>query len=418
MPSTLVLLSLVVAAWLAAHVAFEWLGRRFMVLSGAEYLLLGILVGPQVSGLLTAETTGAFAPFLTLALGWIGALVGAQFHLPSLLQVPAIAVRLAFTESGLALALVATAMAGILAGVLGVPLASVALPALALGAVALPSAPAAAALASLGNRRSATLLQVQVTTAVEALVGIVILGILLSALHPGGTRTSRPPTPTEWAVISLAIGCLGGVLFHLFLGSERHIDRLFVGLAGAVILVSGGAAYLHLSPLLPAMLVGAILVNTSGNRDEVRQVLSSVERPLYFVLLIFAGALWSPPTQAWVLPVLLFVGVRLSAKLGAAWLAARSIGPHRPSPAWGLALLGHGGLGAALALSYGLARHAPLADLVFTAGIASILITDGFSARLAHRAVGRRDVASPPQPSATAEGPERAPAIRQRSEER
>ena len=30
----------------------------------------------------------------------------------------------------------------------------------------------------------------------------------------------RPPTPTEWAVISVGIGCLGGALFHLFLAGE------------------------------------------------------------------------------------------------------------------------------------------------------------------------------------------------------
>jgi hypothetical protein len=47
-------------------------------------------------------------------------------------------------------------------------------------------------------------------------------------------------------------GCVGGSLFHLFLGNERDIDRLFIPIAGAVILVSG-AAGLRVSPLLPTI---------------------------------------------------------------------------------------------------------------------------------------------------------------------
>src|SRR5690606_41478623 len=90
---------------------------------------------------------------------------------------------------------------------------------------------------------------------------------------------------------------LGGILFHLFLGPERKVDRLFIALAGALILTSGAAAYMRLSPLLPAMLVGAVLVNTSHSNAEIRQVLAKVERPLYFVLLIFAGAAWQPSSQ-------------------------------------------------------------------------------------------------------------------------
>ena len=34
-----------VGAYLAAHVAFGWLARRYLIVSGAEYLLLGILLG-------------------------------------------------------------------------------------------------------------------------------------------------------------------------------------------------------------------------------------------------------------------------------------------------------------------------------------------------------------------------------------
>ena len=53
---SLILILAVALAYLATHVAFDWLARRFMLVSGAEYLLLGILLGPQVSGVLSTET--------------------------------------------------------------------------------------------------------------------------------------------------------------------------------------------------------------------------------------------------------------------------------------------------------------------------------------------------------------------------
>jgi hypothetical protein len=63
MAGPFVLILIVAGAYLAAHWAFEWLGARYLLVSGAEYLLLGILLGPQVSGVLEASVPHGFAPF-------------------------------------------------------------------------------------------------------------------------------------------------------------------------------------------------------------------------------------------------------------------------------------------------------------------------------------------------------------------
>jgi Kef-type K+ transport system membrane component KefB len=193
--------------------------------------------------------------------------------------------------------------------------------------------------------------------------------------------------------ISLGIGLVGGALFHLFLGNEQKVDRLFIALAGSLILASGAAAHLRLSPLLSALLVGIVLVNTTHRREELALVLTKVERPLYFVLLIFAGAAWrAPGTGLWVMPVAAFVVARTLAKVGGARLAARANGVYDPlGPHWGLGLLGHGGLAVAIALNYRLVDDSYLADVVFTATIASVLLTDFFSARVVHAVVTRGD---------------------------
>lgn len=407
-PFTLILV--VVGAYLAAHVAFGWLAKRFMIVSGAEYLLLGVLLGPQVSQLISTSVFGGFAPFMTLSLGWIGALVGAQFYLPELIRISAVAYRVAFFEAVTTVVVVGAAMLAVFHWVLDMPVEAAVVPALVAGAIATASSPAAIAL--VGRRigyRHAVVRQVQLTAAVDAVVAITVFGLVLAIDQAAPAAAVRPPTGTEWAVISVAIGVVGGILFHLFLGDERKIDRLFIALAGAVILVSGAASYVRLSPLLPAMLVGVILVNTSASRTQIRQALATLERPIYFVLLIFAGAAWQPSERAWVIPVVVFLAARMAAKVWGARVLARLNGVSATlGPRWGRALLGQGGLAVAIGLNYVLLDRTVLPHVLFTAVLISVLVTDLTSARVAEgvtravrRAPGEGGEGSPPMRRAT-----------------
>ncbi len=388
MSSTFSLILVAVGAYLAAHVAFGWLAKRYLIVSGAEYLLLGILLGPQVTGLISPSVFSGFAPFLTLALGWIGTLVGAQFYLPNLVRYRAPVFRIAFFAAIATLVAVTGVMTFVFGWLFDMAPGRALVPALVLGAIATASSPAGIGLVAQRVGTAAIVRQLQMTTAIDALVAITTFGLLLSIDHPAPVGTVRPPTPTEWAVISVGIGVVGGTLFHLFLGEERDIDRLFISLAGAIILASGAASYMRLSPLLPAMLIGAILINTSGNRQEIAQVLVSVERPIYFVLLIFAGAAWQPSERAWIVPVVVYLVLRIGAKTGAAYVAAWS-NQALPAlgPLWGRALWGQGGLAIAIALNYLQHEFSVLANIIFTAAIVSVLLTDVMSARVAESVV-------------------------------
>ena len=395
MPAALILILAVAVAYLAAHVAFDWLAKRFMLVSGAEYLLLGILLGPHVSGILSAQTMSGFAPLITLALGWIGAIVGTQFYLPALVRIPARTYRLGFLEAILTAFMVGGVGAALMWLITGRgDITQSIAPALALGAIAAVSAPAGIEVVTrkIGGQREPIVLQLQVATAMDALVGIVTMGLLFCIFHPNDTVAARGITPTEWAVITLGIGVVGGTLFHLFLGGETNVDRLFISLAGAIILASGAAAYLHLSPVLTSMVVGAVLVNTSGgSRPVIADTLAKSERPFYFVLLVFAGASWDPSTVAWWWAVVLaFLVTRVVGKIGTARLGAR-VNDALPDlgPDWGFALLGQGGLAIALGLDYSRFNAAVLPHAVFTAAIVSVLFTDVGSARIIHAVMSR-----------------------------
>lgn len=384
--ASLALLIAVAAAYLAAHVFFDWLGKRYLVVSGAEYLVLGVLLGPQVTGILDARLVDALAPVLSLALGWIGTVIGMQFELRHLLAVPARAFRIAFAESALTFATVAglefVAARWLFASTsMGIVLGAV------LGAIAVASSGVGVNLvAKVFDADTPIVRQLRISTQINVLVAIAIFALILCIRHQP-LPASRPLTPTEWAAVSIAIGVVGGTLFHVFLGDTYDSDRLFVSLVGGIVMVSGAATYLRLSPLFSSVMFGMILVNTTNRPQMLIDTVTRVERPFYFVLLLFGGASWQPSHNAWVLPVLLYLVARIAAKIGGSRLAARANGAlPELGDNWGSALVGQGRVTVAIGLTYLHLDNSLFPNIVFTAAILSIVLTEFLSAR-ATRAV-------------------------------
>ncbi len=386
MTQGLILVLIVVGAYLAAHVVFDWLARKLVIVSGAEYLILGVLLGPSATGLIDATFLQDIAPASALALGWMGAINGSRLVLLRLVRIPALVYRVAFAESLITLFIVGGLQYFLLSWLFGLSPDRAFAPAVALGAFATLSGHAGIELAARRSRGQGLLVTtLRATTGANAAVAICTFGILLAFGHPPSTALSRPITPTEWTVITIVIGVAGGALYHLFLGEENSVDRMFISLGGVLILVSGAATYLRLSPVMAGMFFGMTLINTSRKRNEITAALSRVERPLYFVLLIFAGASWRLSAQSvWLLPVLLFVVARAVGKFGGARLAAR-LNDVLPTlgPDWGVALLGQGGLIIALSVNYLYQDTLALPNLVFTTAIISVLLTDLLSGRFA-----------------------------------
>jgi len=392
MTTGLVLVAVVVGAYLAAHVVFDWLGRRFHIVSGAEYLLLGILLGPHVSGILSPELIQSFGSVSALAVGWMGAIVGSRFIVAESVRFGSVVHRVAFLESLITLWVVFGVEFYLLQWLFGLTPGKAVGPAVALGAFATMSASAGIELAARHHGEPGLLVtQLRVSAGMNAFVGICTFGILMAASVPPSEILARPLTATEWTVVTIGLGVGGGWLFHLFLGDEERVDRLFISLAGVLVLISGVSTYLHLSPLLSTMFFGGMLVNTSRHCAEIRAALARVERPLYFALLIFAGATWAAGPQGdWALPAIFFLGARTLAKVGGARLAARTndlLGVYGRQ--WGRALLGQGGIVLAMALSYTYQDTLALPNVVFMTAVVSVLLTGLASGRFASVVLSR-----------------------------
>jgi hypothetical protein len=413
MQTTLAALAVITVGYILAYLVFDRLRDRFGYVGGAEYVIIGFLLGPRVTGLLGAGQVQDLTPIVSLAVGWLGMLLGTYFRLPALALSSGDHLRIAFAEAFTTFGGALGALLALFHYVAGYPWPEAAVQAVTLAAVATLSSPAAVDVVTRRpGGRSPLFPVLQLTARIDALVAVTAFGLVLAVFHQGQVAVSvRPPTATEWAVINLAIGIASGVLFHLFLGPRGHLDgaaggsRLFVALAGAIVVASGASYYLNLSPLFTNLVLGFILANSGNAHRDVTRLLLATERPVYLALLIFAGAAWSPGSRELLFIAPLFVLIRLGARFTGGWFAGRHVAPPElRNPRLGRALLAQGGIGVALAVNYTQVRPDLNPDLVLTATLVSVLLFEIVASREAGELVAAA------QPGGEGGGEELSPA--------
>jgi MFS family permease len=383
MQTTLTALAVVAVGYILAYLLFDRLRDRYGYVGGAEYVLIGFILGPRVTGLLGAGQVQDLTPIVSLALGWLGMELGTYFRLRTLALLPASHIQIAFAEAGTTFGVALVAMLAIFRFLVGEAWPEAAMQAATLAAVATLCSPAAVdAFSARARARDGILAVLRLTARIDAVVAVIAFGLVLTVFHQGDVSPEvRPPTATEWAVINLAVGIASGVLFHLFLGPVTQLDetegesRLFVALAGAIVVASGASYYLNLSPLLTTLVLGFILANSGSSHRDVTRLLLATERPVYLALLLFAGAAWSPGTVDLLFVAPIFVLVRLAARFVGGKLAGEYVAPDGLRTT-GLArgLLSQGGLAVAIALNYSQVHPELDSRLLLTATLLSVLL--------------------------------------------
>lgn len=385
------LLAILVLGYLSAHFVIERLHTRFFFISGIEYVLLGVLVGPYVTNVMTPEVVGQLSPIMSLSIGSLGLLYGLQFRFRDVAHQPAEAIRLGFIEVLVTFVLVAGVFAGVFWMLPGFPKAPEAVwpAALVLGTTAAVSAPSA--LKAVRLRYDATgplpdLLQFVVRF--DQALGILLFGFIFCLFHVGETQGIRDLTTTEWVAVNLGFGVILGLLFFLFLGREEGKSKLLVALIGIVVFASGAAYYLNLSPLFINLVLGVILANTSRIREQLVEILRSIEKPVVVVVLVFAGAAWDLTAfaETWYLFAGLAVGylvLRAAGKQAGGTLTyATAETPERLSNRIGAGLIAQGGVAVAMVVNYAQVYQNAYTNIIVTCVLVSVIISEFASARL------------------------------------
>lgn len=366
----------VACAYLAAHLIVDRLQRRFLVLTGVEYLLLGVLLGPTVPQIPALNRIDSLMPLIALAAGWIGLLRGMELDFRRLSQAPAGGGRVAFLLallSGFAVALPAALLWE--RGLLGSFGADERTTAATIGFLACCAAAGATGPIDLLVRRyeheGVMGAFVRRVARLSDLFAVFVFGILFCVFHHNGGATRLELRPTEWAVVSLLLGGLMGLLFRPFLGGNDDENNRFLALVGIITFASGAAYLLDLSPLFVNLTLGVTLVNTARSGSHIRATLENTQRPMDLVLIVLAGALWNPPPLMPTLYALgAFIVLRFLGKQAGSWIASWSGETRRRLY---LGILGHGDMTVAMAVSFRLVYSGELVDIAYTVVLGSLV---------------------------------------------
>ena len=365
--------------YLLADTVVERIQRRFLVLAGVQFLLLGYLLGPEFPWVPALNDLSSIFPVIALAAGWVGLLRGTQFDADELR---------ASTGATWSILLLHHVLAGVLTGgvaywffmngFLGdVDPRSAGVCASVIGCCA--AADSAAPFDLLGRRyliqgNLAPLLS-RAARFGDVLV-IIAFSVVFAVFHGNSEGTSDA---AEWWLITLGLGAGLGALFTPFMGADESENGRFLALVGIITFASGAAYFLRLSPLAVNVVLGVFLVNLSKSGRSIRATLQSTEKPMALVLMILAGALWKPsPWLPTLVGLVAFVGLRLLGKSMGSWIGARGSDLRRDLYR---GLLAHGSVTVAMAVSFRLVYErvfpaSPAIDVAYSVILGSVILND------------------------------------------
>lgn len=393
---TILFVVLVVFAFFATQLINRY-ASRFLPLSGAEYLVIGALIGPNIPPrVLTSEALASLAPLISLLLGLNGFLIGLQAT-RNFRELRVTLVGLAVALSTLAsLALIFAALYGALVPLEEPPLVHEWLYEIRGYSVELlltrPQTAVALVIAAVATVTFSTILsgaesqRLEAVPAFRLLRGCAFTGQVLAisvvAAVLAWSRSSAATTidlpAAGWFSSVLLLGVALGFCFTLFIGSEQSASRIFVASIGTVTFGAGIGAELGISSMFVSLVTGATVGLTLRHRGNLQHELSRLQHPTAVMLLMLTGALWTPPERPllWLFP-LVYLPSRWLARLlwPALWTRISTrIDPTRI----GSGLLSQGTLAVAVAVDYAL-QVPERAGIVLTTAIVGTLVFDIFA---------------------------------------
>jgi len=312
-------------AYLAGTSKVQALERKLqvtnVVTAGLPFVFLGVIAHTRGVGVLSASVLWELRPLLALGLGWIGFTAGFRFDsklgdaiLPGTSTVSLITASVPFAT------IVATCALLLMYAEHSPANAIFLRDAMLLGTAGAMTAYSAPKILRARGTSRYTVDRVGVIVTLEQLAGFIGLLFVAAYFRPQDNSVAWHLPGTAWLFITLGMGTtIGGVIWAM-VARVKGGPEFTVLILGSVCFTGGMASFLRISPLVVCFIVGLILVNLPGtSKDQIRETLEPMERPIYLLFLLVAGSLWEVTRwQGWALMVV-FVPARLFGK----WLAVR-----------------------------------------------------------------------------------------------
>ena len=369
-------------AYIAGHPRVAELERRLgiahLATTGLPFVLLGFIAAQRSVGVLSPGVLMEVAPLLTLGLGWLGFAIGYRFDGRLMENLPAGIGAVVWPMTILPFLTVAGA-SGLLmflyeGGTMDRTLVRDAVLLGLAGAMAAKSSP------HLWKDRGlseADLDRMSRIVQLERIAGIFGLMAVAAYFRTDDSVVLWQLPSLAWLFVTLGVGAALGVVAHALLTTSRSDGESLVLLLGSISFAAGMAHYLRLSAISVCFLVGVVLANAPSRwKGAVEDVTAKLERPVYFLFLLIAGAVWFPADwRGWAL-MLIFVTSRLGGKrLGAAVVRGRGYEIGMAEKQW-LTYAPAGAISLAVVISAQNLYGGPRVSWIVTAVIAGSLLNE------------------------------------------
>ncbi len=363
----LLLVGIVGLAYLVAHLLLERVARRFGIVTGVEYIVLGAIIFQFIIAPLFPAESGATAlektrqileqlrPILVLGTGSVGLLLGSYLDFRHRDPPSTSALRTGAIMSLTTLTTVVALPAAAIWYVYSASLVSQITPVLlCVGAIALVAgdAPIRSMVSFLGAEGSAPRIATDASRMCSSFA-IVVFGLLFCLDNSGPFVMQGQYAWIEWLAIHLVLGGALGLVFSVFIQQDLPDDQLLTVVIGMVVFTSGIAYELELSPIFFNFLTGVVFFNTCQYGGDVRSRLESIKHPLYIVLFLFTGAYLDLSVTLWAYALAVpYLFVRMAGRWLGDLFSNALPGREGMVPHLGRALIAPGGLSAAMALDF------------------------------------------------------------------
>ncbi|HOP25972.1 MAG TPA: cation:proton antiporter [Candidatus Sabulitectum sp.] len=382
---------LLVGAWFLG-----WLVEKRGIPAVSGFVLAGMLLGPQVTGMVHGDLYARMQPITQIAVAVIAVVIGSEFRLARMRKIGR--AMASITASQLAVTFLLTSAALAVTGHLPLHTAAV------LGAIATATSPTATVtiirdLNARGPFIDHLYGAIPLDDAGCIVLFAVVMAIAAGFLQPGEASVAESVLHfAEEMGGSLILGLLTGLALRKGASAKYNMNSIYIVSLGLLCLMAALAAAFHLSPLLAGMAAGAVMANSPKGGRKVVEALELLAPPLYAVFFAIAGAELEPGVlgdRTVLAAGGIYILARAAGKYSGVWLGAALSGSEPEIRRYlGLAMLPHSGVTIGLLLylqtSESFAAHSGhLAPLVVSVVLMSVLVNELLGPVLAKLAIQR-----------------------------
>jgi len=366
----------------------QWLSPKLHIPRVVGYLILGLIIGPEVLEFIPRKFVDNSHIITDLALSIIAVLVGAKLKVSNIKEHAKEVTYITIFQSIVTFVVVVIGFI-LMGGILNFPSEQIVFIALLLGGIA--TATDTAAPLVIVNELRARGVFTSTFLAIIALDDAISLIMFTLALTIG---TSLIGTGAfEWVnlidtVVLISLSTIIGVSAALI---NTELEKLFykhkgmetIATLGLIFIVYSLSEYWNLEPLFSAMVMGVVMINTSVEFDIVEEEIDAHLAEIIFMLFFIMSAMHLKFSAVFALPVAieLYVVLRLFGKISGSYIGAVISGSSSIVKKYmGIALIPQAGVAIGLALS--IQKHDGLED------IAPIILNIVIATTLIHELMG------------------------------